>query len=57
MTVVAEAASVEQALAELETPTDVAIIDYDLGPGHDGLSLATRLKQPSPDPDLFRLCG
>lgn len=45
MIVVAEAAGVGQALAQLDTPADVAIVDYDLGPGRDGLHLATRRTQ------------
>jgi DNA-binding NarL/FixJ family response regulator len=53
MTVVAEAASVRQALAELDTPADVAIVDYDLGPGRDGLDLATRLSRLERPPRIL----
>lgn len=53
MTVVAQAADVRQALAHSDTPADVAIVDYDLGPGRDGLYLATRLKQLERPPRIL----
>lgn len=39
MTVVAEARSAEEALGQPELPVDVAVVDYHLGDGHDGLWL------------------
>jgi DNA-binding NarL/FixJ family response regulator len=44
MCVVAEARSADEALAKLECPIDVAIVDYHLGSGRDGLWLTARLK-------------
>lgn len=48
MSVVAEARSVAEALDKLERPVDVAIIDYHLGDGRDGLSLIPHLKSRQP---------
>lgn len=45
MTVAGEASSVAEALSSLDVPIDVAIVDYHLGDGRDGLSLTTHLKQ------------
>lgn len=45
MCVVAEARSAEEALAQLERPIDVAIVDYHLGSGPDGLWLTAHLKR------------
>jgi DNA-binding NarL/FixJ family response regulator len=53
MAVVAEAAGVRQALAEPGTPADVAVLDYDLGPGPDGLYLATCLRELGPQPRVL----
>jgi DNA-binding NarL/FixJ family response regulator len=44
MYVVAEARSANEALARLARPIDVAIVDYHLGAGRDGLWLIARLK-------------
>jgi DNA-binding NarL/FixJ family response regulator len=49
MCVVAEARSADEALVKLARPIDVAIVDYQLGSGRDGLWLTARLKRlPSP---------
>jgi DNA-binding NarL/FixJ family response regulator len=48
MSVVAEARNVAQALDQLECPIDVAIVDYHLGDGRDGLSLIAHLKDRQP---------
>jgi DNA-binding NarL/FixJ family response regulator len=53
MTVVAEAAGVGQALATLDTPTDVAIVDYHLGSGRDGLYLTSCLKKLDSPPRIL----
>ncbi len=45
VTVVAEASSVTETLSKLDAPIDVAVIDYQLGGGHDGLSLTMHLKR------------
>jgi DNA-binding NarL/FixJ family response regulator len=45
MYVVAEARSANEALARLARPIDVAIVDYHLGAGRDGLWLIARLKR------------
>jgi DNA-binding NarL/FixJ family response regulator len=45
MRVVAEASSADEALAKLERAIDVAIVDYHLGSGPDGLWLTARLKR------------
>ncbi len=48
MTVVAEACSVGEAFYTLERPADVALVDYHLGKGRDGLSLIAPLKALQP---------
>lgn len=48
MSVVAEARSVAEALDKLVHPLDVAIVDYHLGEGRDGLSLIAHLKSRQP---------
>lgn len=48
MRVVALASSVDEALDKLDSPVDVAIIDYHLGHGRDGLWLAADLKRLQP---------
>ncbi len=45
MIVVAEARSVAEALDQIECPFDVAIVDYHLGAGRDGLWLTAQLKR------------
>jgi DNA-binding NarL/FixJ family response regulator len=45
MCVVAEARSADEALAKLERPIDVAIVDYHLGSRRDGLWLTARLNR------------
>jgi DNA-binding NarL/FixJ family response regulator len=45
MCVVAEARSADAALSKLEHPIDVAIVDFHLGFGQDGLWLTARLKR------------
>jgi DNA-binding NarL/FixJ family response regulator len=44
MRVAAEASSARDAIAQLEEPIDVAVVDYHLREGADGLWLTTRLK-------------
>lgn len=53
MCVVAEACSVDQALSMLERPIDVAIVDYQLGAGRDGLWLTAHLKRLQPAPHVL----
>lgn len=53
MTVVAEASSVDEALSALDAPIDVAIVDYRIGGGRDGLSLTMRLKHLEPPPRVL----
>lgn len=53
MRVVAEASSVDEALGRLESPVDVAIVDYHLGDGRDGLSLTADLKRLRPPPRVL----
>jgi DNA-binding NarL/FixJ family response regulator len=53
MTVVAEASGIGQALARLDTPVDVAIVDYDLGSGDDGLYLTARVKRLDTPPRIL----
>ncbi len=53
MRVVAEARSAEEALTQLEEPVDVAVVDYQLGAGHDGLWLAAQLKRIEPAPRVL----
>jgi DNA-binding NarL/FixJ family response regulator len=48
MSVVAEARSVAEAFDKLVHPVDVAIVDYHLGEGRDGLSLIAHLKSRQP---------
>jgi DNA-binding NarL/FixJ family response regulator len=48
MSVMAEARSVPQALHKLAQAVDVAIVDYHLGDGRDGLSLIAQLKSRQP---------
>ena len=45
MKVVAEARSVEEALSVLDVPIDVAIIDYHLRDGRDGLALVAHIRE------------
>ncbi|HET6864415.1 MAG TPA: response regulator transcription factor [Solirubrobacteraceae bacterium] len=53
MTVVAEARSAEEALGQPELPVDVAVVDYHLGDGHDGLWLTTELKRMEKPPRVL----
>jgi DNA-binding NarL/FixJ family response regulator len=48
MRVVAEASSADEELARLEGPVDLAIVDYHLGQGRDGLWLTAELKRQQP---------
>jgi DNA-binding NarL/FixJ family response regulator len=45
MQVAAEARSVREALSRLDTTIDVAVVDYRLRDGHDGLALVAHLRQ------------
>ncbi len=49
MRVMAEASSVAEALDHLERPIDVAVLDYHLRGGRDGLTLIPHLKSRQPD--------
>lgn len=49
MRVVAEARSVDEALGKLDIPIDVAVIDYHLRHGADGLTVIPRLRARQPD--------
>lgn len=53
MTIAAEASSVDEALSKLDDRMDVAVIDYQLGGGRDGLSLTMHLKQLEPPPRVL----
>ena len=53
MTVVAEARSAQEALGQPELPVDVAVVDYHLGDGHDGLWLTTELKRREKPPHVL----
>ncbi|MGN6871566.1 MAG: response regulator [Solirubrobacteraceae bacterium] len=53
MAVVAEARSAEEALGQPELPVDVAVVDYHLGEGRDGLWLATELKRLERPPHVL----
>jgi DNA-binding NarL/FixJ family response regulator len=48
--VVAEARSVRDALSRLDTTIDVAVVDYHLRDGHDGLALVAHLRRRRPAP-------
>lgn len=48
MSVVTEARSFADALDKLEHPIDVAIVDFHLGEGRDGLALIAQLKRRQP---------
>jgi DNA-binding NarL/FixJ family response regulator len=51
--VVAEARSAEEALRQLEFPIDLAVVDYHLGDGRDGLWLTTQLKRMEHPPHVL----
>jgi DNA-binding NarL/FixJ family response regulator len=53
MRVVAQAASAGDALGQLAGPIDVAIVDYHLGDGEDGLWLTTQLKRSENPPRVL----
>ncbi len=53
MCVVAEAASIDEALAKLDRPTDLAIVEYQLGEARDGLWLTAQLKRREPAPRVL----
>ena len=53
MEVVAQASSADDALRQLAAPIDVAIVDYHLGDGEDGLWLATQLKRRANPPRVL----
>jgi two-component system, NarL family, response regulator DevR len=53
MRVVAEAGSVPEALDRLDDHIDVAIVDYHLGEGRDGLWLASHLKRREGAPHVL----
>ncbi|MGH3266250.1 MAG: response regulator, partial [Trebonia sp.] len=53
MRVAAQARSVDEALGKLELGIDVAIVDYHLGDGRDGLWLAAHLKTLEPAPRVL----
>jgi len=56
MALVAEAASAEDALRQLQGPeldVDVALVDYQLGAGGDGLALTTALKELDQPPRVL----
>ncbi|HJS92932.1 MAG TPA: response regulator transcription factor [Solirubrobacteraceae bacterium] len=53
MRVVAEARNAAEALRQHEVTFDVAIIDYHLREGHDGLWLTAQLKRTEPSPRVL----
>ncbi|MGH2881902.1 MAG: response regulator [Solirubrobacteraceae bacterium] len=53
MRVVAEARSAEEALQQHEVAVDVAVVDYHLREGHDGLWLTAQLKCSEPSPRVL----
>jgi two-component system, NarL family, response regulator DevR len=53
MRVVADASSVDEALARLDHHIDVAVVDYHLGEGRDGLWLTAHLKRRDPAPRVL----
>lgn len=53
MHVTAEARSAEEALAKLPDAVDVAVVDYNLGGGRDGLWLTVELKARQPGPRVL----
>lgn len=53
MRVVAEARGAEEALGTLEFPIDVAVVDYHMGDGPDGLWLTAQLKRLQPAPRVL----
>jgi DNA-binding NarL/FixJ family response regulator len=53
MRVVAQASSADEALRQLARPVDVAIIDYQLGGGEDGLWLTAQLKRSQNPPRVL----
>jgi DNA-binding NarL/FixJ family response regulator len=50
MNFVAEARSVSEALSVLDAPIDVAVVDYHLRDGRDGLALVAHIRQRRPAP-------
>jgi DNA-binding NarL/FixJ family response regulator len=53
MRVAAEARSAEEALRQLDIPFDVAVVDYHLGDGNDGLWLTAELKRTAQPPQVL----
>src|SRR5690242_5650454 len=53
MRVVAEARSAAEALRQQGVTFDVAIVDYHLREGHDGLWLSAQLKRTEPSPRVL----
>ena len=53
MAVVAEARSAEEALRQSGFPIGVAVVDYQLGNGHDGLWLTAQLKRLEQPPRVL----
>lgn len=53
MRVVAEASTPDEALTKFESRIDVAVVDYHLGDGRDGLSLTADLKRLQPAPRVL----
>ena len=53
MAVVAEARSAEEALTQSGFPIGVAVVDYQLGDGHDGLWLTAQLKRLDQPPRVL----
>jgi DNA-binding NarL/FixJ family response regulator len=53
MAVVAEARSAEEALRQSGLPIGVAVVDYQLGNGHDGLWLTAQLKRLDQPPRVL----
>lgn len=53
MTVAAEASSMDEALRKLDASIDVAIVDFQLTGGRDGLSLTMHLKRLEPLPRVL----
>lgn len=50
MRVTAQARSVSEAMSVLDAPIDVAVVDYHLRDGRDGLSLVTKIRQRQSGP-------
>ncbi|MGH2892707.1 MAG: response regulator, partial [Solirubrobacteraceae bacterium] len=53
MTVVAQASNADDALQQITQAIDVAIVDYHLGQGEDGLWLTTQLKRSETSPRVL----